>query len=61
MAVLGLTEVMTAVTYFLQSGKVAGTSLTEVNPNNDPRGEMVHRLVDRLVEAFAKRRHAVNG
>ena len=58
---IGFDEVMTAVTRFLQSGKVAGMSLTEVNPNNDPSGEMLQRLVDSLVEAFEKRQQGANG
>ena len=52
---IGFDEVMSAVTYFLQSAKVAGMSLTEVNPNNDPSGDMVQKLVDRLATAFEKR------
>ncbi|KAI9879974.1 MAG: hypothetical protein M1823_006780, partial [Watsoniomyces obsoletus] len=53
---IGFEEVMIAVVHFLQSGKVAGMSITEVNPNNDPGGKMVGRLVDRLCQAFERRK-----
>ena len=49
-------EAMAAVDTFLQSEKVLGIVITEVNPNNDPSGVMVIQLVDALVSSLAVRR-----
>lgn len=53
----GLTanEALDAAKVFLQSKKLRGMVVTEVNPNNDPDGWMVRTLVDGLVEGFALR------
>lgn len=52
----GLTasEALDAAKVFLQSKKLRGMVVTEVNPNNDPDGSMVRTLVDGLVEGFAE-------
>jgi arginase len=48
-------EAMAALGVFVGSEKLVGMVLTEVNPNNDPSGEMVGMLVDGVVGAFAGR------
>lgn len=49
-------EALSAAKVFLRSEKLKGMVLTEVNPNNDPDGSMVRKLVDGIVEGFAERR-----
>jgi arginase len=53
---LKVDEALNAVKIFLESEKLKGMVLTEVNPNNDPDGSMVHKLVDGIVGGFARRR-----
>jgi len=50
------TEALDAAKVFLQSKKLKGLVVTEVNPNNDPDGFMIEKLVDELVEGFAQRK-----
>jgi arginase len=45
-------EAMAALKVFLASDRVKGLTVTEVNPNNDPSGQMVERLVDGIVDAM---------
>jgi arginase len=45
-------EAMAALKVFLGNEKVKGLTVTEVNPNNDPSGQMVQRLVDGIVDAM---------
>jgi arginase len=54
----GLTveEALSAVKIFLGNEKLKGMVLTEINPNNDPDGSMVQKLVDDIVDGFARRR-----
>lgn len=52
---LSADEALAAADVFLQSKKLRGMVVTEVNPNNDPDGRMVAKLVDGLVEGFARR------
>ena len=47
--------VMGATNIFLPSEKVRGLVVNEVNPNNDPTGIMVTKLVDGLVGALVAR------
>lgn len=42
-------------TLLAEIDRLAGIVVTEVNPNNDPTGEMVNRLTDALAGAFAKK------
>lgn len=53
---LGFEAVMGAVGVFLGSGKVRGLCVGEVNPDHDPKGEMVGMLVERLVQGMSGRR-----
>lgn len=49
-------EAKLALTTFLaEIDDLVGIIVTEVNPNNDPTGEMVTRLTDALVIGFAER------
>lgn len=48
-------EAMDVMEVLVQSRKLAGLVITEVNPNNDPYGLMVKALVDGLVKAFEAR------
>ncbi|KAK4497926.1 hypothetical protein PRZ48_010581 [Zasmidium cellare] len=52
----GFESVMSAVKVFLGSGRCGGLCVAEVNPNHDPGGVMVGRLVGELVGAFEGRR-----
>ncbi|OCL06076.1 Arginase/deacetylase [Glonium stellatum] len=51
-------QAMSAINVFLKSRKVMGLVITEVNPNNDPNGWMVEKLVDSLVQSFKNRKNA---
>jgi len=53
---LSSTEALSAAKVFLQTEKLGGLVVTEVNPNNDPEGWMIEELVNGLVEGFAQRR-----
>jgi len=52
---LGFEEVMGALEVFVKGEKLVGVCVTEVNPNNDPDGVMVGRLVDGIVKALRGR------
>ncbi|KAK3680359.1 hypothetical protein LTR37_021301 [Vermiconidia calcicola] len=53
---LEFSQAMSALQAVLQHRKVKGLTLTEVNPNNDPDGDMIVRLVDGLVEGVKQRK-----
>ena len=53
---LDFEEAMTVLHEALKCDIVHGLTLTEVNPNNDPDGTMVQRLVDGVVKGMAQRR-----
>ena len=48
-------EAMYAFKVLISSSKFCGLVITEVNPNNDPSGEMVHKLVEDVVEGLSQR------
>jgi arginase family enzyme len=48
-------EAFAALEVFLASPKVKALTITEVNPNNDPDGRMVGRLVEAVVRGIQKR------
>lgn len=50
---------MDALGVFLADTCVRGLTVTEVNPNNDPSGVMVTRLVDGVVKGFKLRKEAL--
>ncbi|KAF2648113.1 Arginase/deacetylase [Lophiostoma macrostomum CBS 122681] len=52
---LGLEQAMNAMRVFLGDEAVVGAIVTEVNPNNDPSGVMVERLVQGLTKGFKAR------
>jgi arginase len=52
---LGVEEAMACLGVFLGSLRLKGVVVTEVNPNNDPEGGMVRRLVDGIVEGLRGR------
>lgn len=49
---LDFDEVMTALKVFIRHDKVVALVVTEVNPNNDPTGEMMERLVGGIVDSL---------
>jgi arginase len=51
----GFGETMTAVKIFLQSKKVVGFSLAEVNPDHDPGLNMTGQLIDEFVAGLEER------
>ncbi|KAL1872351.1 hypothetical protein Daus18300_004321 [Diaporthe australafricana] len=48
-------EMMRALKVFLESEKVGGLTIAEVNPDHDPELEMITRLADQVVEFLAAR------
>ena len=48
-------EALSAFRVLVGCSKFCGLVITEVNPNNDPSGEMVQRLVDDIVECLSQR------
>lgn len=55
---LSFEAAMDALGVFLADRVVRGLTITEVNPNNDPTGDMVSRLVDGVVKGFESRKKA---
>lgn len=53
---LSFTEAMDVLHEVLKNDIVHGLTLTEINPNNDPNGTMVRKVVDGVVEGMARRR-----
>jgi arginase len=58
---LALAEALACLEVFLASPKLGGLVVTEVNPDHDPDGGQLGRLVDGLVAALAGRAPAVSG
>jgi arginase len=52
---LGFEETMTAVKIFLQSKKVVGLSVAEVNPDHDPGLKMTGQLIDEIAAGLEER------
>ena len=52
---LSCEAVLSAMKVFLASRKVYGMTVTEVNPNNDPDGSMVGKIVQGIVEGLSTR------
>jgi arginase len=52
---LTLADALACLTVFLASDKLGGLVVTEVNPDHDPDGTQLGRLVDGLVAALARR------
>lgn len=52
----GFEDIMKAVEVFLQSRKVGGLVIAEVNPDHDPGATMTAQLVDAVVSYLAARR-----
>ena len=52
---LGIDQAMAVLDQVLSSPKVKSLTITEVNPNNDPAGVMVQRIVDGVVHGMARR------
>jgi arginase len=47
--------------FLSEAGTLLGLTVTEVNPNNDPCGDMVTRLVDTIVSGLNRRRELESG
>jgi arginase len=58
---LALAEALACLEVFLASPKLGGLVVTEVNPDHDPDGGQLGRLVDGLVAAIAGRAPTVSG
>jgi arginase len=58
---LALAEALACLEVFLASPKLGGLVVTEVNPDHDPDGGQLGRLVDGLVAALAGRAPTVSG
>jgi arginase len=52
---LALADALACLEEFLASDRLGGLVVTEVNPDHDPDGEQLGRLVDGLVAALARR------
>jgi len=52
---LSLADALACLEVFLASDKLGGVVVTEVNPDHDPEGGQLERLVDGLAAAFARR------
>ena len=52
---LTLADAVACLEVFCGSGKLGGVVVTEVNPDHDPDGTQLGRLVDGLVAALARR------
>jgi arginase len=53
---LKLADALACLEVFLAGAKLGGLVVTEVNPDHDPDGAQLGRLVDGLVAALARRR-----
>jgi arginase len=58
---LALADALACLEVFLASPKLGGLVVTEVNPDHDPDGGQLGRLVDGLVAAIAGRAPTVSG
>ena len=58
---LTLADAVACLEVFCGSGKLGGVVVTEVNPDHDPDGTQLGRLVDGLVAALAQRSPATAG
>jgi arginase len=58
---LTLADALACLEVFLGSAKLGGLVVTEVNPDHDPDGAQLPRLVDGLVAALARRRPGGSG
>jgi arginase len=52
----GFDEILSAMDVFLESDKVCGLVVAEVNPDHDPGLEMTNQLIQRLVDALSRRK-----
>lgn len=53
---IGIDEAMTVLDQTLSAPKVKSLTITEVNPNNDPDGVMVQRIVDGVIHGMSRRK-----
>lgn len=58
---LTLTDALACLEVFLAGPRLGGLVVTEVNPDHDPDGEQLGRLVDGLVAALAPHGHGAGG
>jgi arginase len=52
---LGIDQAMAVLDQVLSTPEVKSLTITEVNPNNDPNGRMVQRIVEGVVHGMARR------